>query len=99
LTWTPRITGSKLNAEDIIALQTLPPPIEGLNERTPVIHHIEEGETVDHGCVRTMNSKIIFFVGLLISASGLVSPPVALLAGIAYGFSVVHPLSPCTQIR
>jgi uncharacterized integral membrane protein (TIGR00698 family) len=39
-----------------------------------------------------MNSKIVFFLGLLIAASGLVSPPVALVAGIAYGFAVVHPL-------
>jgi uncharacterized integral membrane protein (TIGR00698 family) len=38
-----------------------------------------------------MNSKTIFFVGIILTASGVVSPPVALLAGIAYGFSVAHP--------
>jgi uncharacterized integral membrane protein (TIGR00698 family) len=39
-----------------------------------------------------MDSKIIFFLGLLLAASGLVSPPVALVGGIAYGFAVEHPL-------
>lgn len=38
-----------------------------------------------------MNSKTIFFVGLILAASGVLSPPVALLAGIAYGFSFDHP--------
>jgi uncharacterized integral membrane protein (TIGR00698 family) len=41
---------------------------------------------------RTLNSKTVFFLGFLIAASGLVSPPVALLGGIAFGFSVEHPL-------
>ena len=31
------------------------------------------------------------FLGLIIAASGLVSPPIALACGLAYGFSVVHP--------
>jgi uncharacterized integral membrane protein (TIGR00698 family) len=38
-----------------------------------------------------MNTKNLFFVGLIISASGLVSPPVALLAGLVYGLSFAHP--------
>jgi uncharacterized integral membrane protein (TIGR00698 family) len=38
-----------------------------------------------------MNAKTIFFVGIILSASGFVSPPIALLAGIAFGFSFVHP--------
>jgi uncharacterized membrane protein YadS len=42
--------------------------------------------------IRTMGSRIIFFLGLLFAASGLASPPVALVGGIAYGFSVEHPL-------
>ena len=41
---------------------------------------------------KTLNSKTVFFLGLLIAASGLVSPPVALVGGIAFGFSVEHPL-------
>jgi uncharacterized integral membrane protein (TIGR00698 family) len=41
-----------------------------------------------------MNPKIIFFVGLILAASGIVSPPIALLAGIAYGFTFTHPYHP-----
>jgi uncharacterized integral membrane protein (TIGR00698 family) len=39
-----------------------------------------------------MNSKNIFFIGIILAASGILSPPLALLAGIAYGFSFAHPL-------
>ena len=38
-----------------------------------------------------VNSKTIFFVGLILTASGVLSPPLALLAGIAYGFTFIHP--------
>jgi uncharacterized integral membrane protein (TIGR00698 family) len=36
-------------------------------------------------------SKDIFFIGLILAASGLVSPPIALAGGLIYGFSFVHP--------
>ncbi len=36
-------------------------------------------------------SKIIFFVGLLLAATGFISPPVALLGGLIYGFTLAHP--------
>jgi uncharacterized integral membrane protein (TIGR00698 family) len=36
-------------------------------------------------------SKNIFFIGLILAASGLVSPPLALAGGLVYGFSFVHP--------
>jgi uncharacterized integral membrane protein (TIGR00698 family) len=36
-------------------------------------------------------SKNIFFIGLILAASGLVSPPVALVGGILYGFTFIHP--------
>ena len=36
-------------------------------------------------------SKIIYFLALIIAASGLVSPPIALLGGLIYGFTVTHP--------
>src|ERR1039457_2923576 len=36
-------------------------------------------------------SKNIFFIGLIIAASGLVSPPIALAGGLIYGFSFLHP--------
>lgn len=36
-------------------------------------------------------SKNIFFLGLILAASGLVSPPIALAGGLLFGFSCVHP--------
>jgi uncharacterized integral membrane protein (TIGR00698 family) len=36
-------------------------------------------------------SKKLFFVGLIIAATGLISPPVALVGGIVFGFAFVHP--------
>ena len=38
-----------------------------------------------------LNSKTLFFVGLILCATGVLSPPVALLLGLAYGFLFVHP--------
>jgi uncharacterized integral membrane protein (TIGR00698 family) len=35
--------------------------------------------------------KSIFFVALILAASGLVSPPIALLGGLIYGFTAAHP--------
>ncbi len=40
-----------------------------------------------------MNPKIIFFVLLILSASGFISPPIALCAGIIFGLSFLHPYS------
>lgn len=36
-------------------------------------------------------SKNLFFGGLIVAASGLLSPPLALIAGLAYGFTFEHP--------
>jgi uncharacterized integral membrane protein (TIGR00698 family) len=36
-------------------------------------------------------SKNIFFAGVILAASGYLSPPFALAAGIVYGFTFVHP--------
>ncbi len=36
-------------------------------------------------------SKNVFFAGLIIAASGLLSPPLALVTGLIYGFTFVHP--------
>jgi uncharacterized integral membrane protein (TIGR00698 family) len=44
-----------------------------------------------------MTAKIIFLAGLSLAASGLISPPVALLVGLIYGFSFAMPYS--KQIR
>src|SRR3984957_9116964 len=36
-------------------------------------------------------SKILFFAGIILAASGFVSPPIALLGGLIYGLTLVHP--------
>jgi uncharacterized integral membrane protein (TIGR00698 family) len=36
-------------------------------------------------------NKNLFFVGLILAASGLVSPPIALLGGLVYGLALAHP--------
>src|ERR1700685_2079494 len=41
---------------------------------------------------RTILIKTLFFAGLIISASGYVSPPIALTVGVIFGLSVAHPL-------
>jgi uncharacterized integral membrane protein (TIGR00698 family) len=38
-----------------------------------------------------INSRMVFFLGLLVAATGFVSPAVALVAGIVFGFTVEHP--------
>jgi len=40
----------------------------------------------------TLDSKAIFLIGLMLSASGFVSPPVALVGGLVFGLLVEHPL-------
>jgi len=37
------------------------------------------------------NSKTVFFVGLIIAASGVISPPLALVGGLIYGLRFVNP--------
>lgn len=44
------------------------------------------------GAVQTLAmGKNLFFLALILSASGLISAPIALLGGLIYGFTVVHP--------
>ena len=38
-----------------------------------------------------INSKTVFFVALILTASGVISPPLALIIGLCYGFSFAHP--------
>lgn len=47
--------------------------------------------TGSNGATPSNVSKNIFFIGLILAASGLVSPPIALAGGLIYGFSFVHP--------
>lgn len=39
----------------------------------------------------SLDAKVVFFLLLIVCASGVVSPPFALLFGIAFGFSFAHP--------
>jgi uncharacterized integral membrane protein (TIGR00698 family) len=36
-------------------------------------------------------SKYLFFAGVILAASGFISPPIALLGGLIYGLALVHP--------
>ena len=36
-------------------------------------------------------NRNLFFVGIILAASGFVSPPFALLGGLIYGLTLVHP--------
>lgn len=40
---------------------------------------------------RVPDAQLLFFLGFLLSGSGLLSPPIALLSGIAYGLTLHHP--------
>jgi len=44
-----------------------------------------------NGPARSAAPKILFIAALAISASGMVSPPVALTAGILFGLTFAHP--------
>jgi uncharacterized integral membrane protein (TIGR00698 family) len=116
LIWTRAIIRPKLDAQDMIVMQTVVPPNEAesytatAEKLTPAptaaFDHMVEGKLpqlrigqtsvvgtgVDPVAKKAMDSKIIFFLGLLLAASGFISPPVALVGGIAYGFAVEHPL-------
>jgi len=39
-----------------------------------------------------MSKKNLFYAGIIVSASGLIGPPLALLAGLVFGLSGEHPL-------
>jgi uncharacterized integral membrane protein (TIGR00698 family) len=53
---------------------------------------IEAGAGAGWKRFRSLDSRTVFLLGLLIAGSGIVSPPVALVGGIAFGFAVEHPL-------
>ncbi len=40
-----------------------------------------------------MNSKTIFFLLMILSATGFISPPIALCAGILFGLAFLHPFA------
>jgi uncharacterized integral membrane protein (TIGR00698 family) len=53
---------------------------------------IEAGAGAVWKSFRSLDGRTVFLLGLLIAGSGIVSPPVALVGGIAFGFAVEHPL-------
>ena len=57
----------------------------------PPVRDSEDLGQTGRGSTRTLDTRIVFFLGLLLAASGLISPPVALLGGIAFGFLADHP--------
>ena len=60
-------------------------------EGVDVTEIMAESEQNKQGSGKKIDARMIFFLGLLLAGSGLVSPPVALVGGIAFGFTVVHP--------
>lgn len=44
-----------------------------------------------------VHSKNIFFVGIIVAATGLISPPIALLVGLIFGLTFAHPYSSDTK--
>lgn len=42
--------------------------------------------------LKAINSRTLFFLGLILAASGVLSPPVALALGLCYGLTFVHSL-------
>lgn len=60
------------------AVKTIPSALADLGQTGP-------------GNQKMFDARSIFFLGLLLAGSGIVSPPVALLGGIAFGFAVIHP--------
>ncbi|WP_263378310.1 YeiH family protein [Granulicella paludicola] len=55
---------------------------------TPMI----EQEADRQQTTKAFDSRTVFLLGLLVAGSGLLSPPIALVGGVAFGFMVVHPL-------
>jgi uncharacterized integral membrane protein (TIGR00698 family) len=61
----------------------IPPALAGLTDKL--------GQTTPGVPTKAFDVKSIFFLGLLLAGSGLISPPVALVGGIAFGSLTVHP--------
>ena len=40
-----------------------------------------------------MSRKNLFYIGIIVSASGLIGPPTALAAGLLFGLSGAHPFA------
>ena len=59
----------------------------------PANDHEEDGcRRIRLTPMNTRNATILFFAGVIVAAAGILSPPVALLAGLVFGLTVAHPL-------
>ena len=56
-----------------------------MSTQVETLSSVVDSRSVHKPVPETMN-KNIFFVGLILAASGLLSPPIALLAGLIFGF-------------
>ncbi len=45
-----------------------------------------------------MNPKVVFFILLILSATGFISPPIALCGGIIFGLSLPHPYATDSKV-
>ena len=92
---TVTMPGTELKGDSAAEETFVPVPamfLDSLDEEVRGGVVVGAAESSGSGPKKAMDAKILFFLGLLLAASGLVSPPVALVGGIAYGFSVEHPL-------
>lgn len=82
---------SETLTQDAVETQSRPhSDFAGTSDSVPVAGN--HGLQTHPGVPKKMfDAKVIFFLGLLLAGSGLISPPVALIGGIAFGFMVVHP--------
>jgi uncharacterized integral membrane protein (TIGR00698 family) len=60
----------------------------------PEFLHSGLSSHVTENCLKT---KIFFFVGLVLSASSLISPPLALSLGLIFGLGFTHPYTSATR--
>jgi uncharacterized integral membrane protein (TIGR00698 family) len=65
---------------------------EGISTCTPVpLISVHNHPLAQLTTVFPRASRILFFLGLLLSASGFISPPFALLGGLVFGLAIPHP--------
>ena len=59
---------------------------------------VEERKALGEGKFFQQRTRELFFVGIILCASGYISPPIALVLGLLYGLTLTHPYSAETQV-
>jgi uncharacterized integral membrane protein (TIGR00698 family) len=54
--------------------------------------------TGDEGTFFQQRTRELFFIGIILCASGYISPPIALVLGLLYGLTLTHPYSAETPV-